>query len=185
MSKYWILWNTLSSKATFPKERIERLREVDPRARVPRKTLNDGVSLSNLNVRAALREFIEVNLKGLKLAPGTYLISTDYETAKKILDVIVGDKGLLEVGDVYSPVAETSLHTPIAHRFRGLMDEIQDLEYKFLLRETAFNALRIIEKADEIEEFKEAYGPLCPELSDWWVPTDTIEKVKELYNNVN
>lgn len=186
---YYVFWYSIDSKLTVPREMVENLRDVDPRAKVPKKTLDNG-HLSNINVRAALRGCVEDTLGGLKLAPSTYFL--DVSTSRLTdLDYVLFDIGCT-TGSVQvspsDPVTSITIKNGVNHKLRELESEICTLYGKYQKRRTAFNYLKVqsadAQKDALIKRYEILLGPLYhAPIGDYQKISPELDKLKELYDS--
>lgn len=185
MPDYYLFWYSIDSKVTVPRDVVLGLRDVDPRVRIPKKTLPDG-TLSNLNVRAALRDLLEDTLDGLRLHNGMYLL--------KVSDCTIND---LEVAftsigcnqgavrcDIDDQTSLISLEDAINRAALDMATDLISLLNKYTMKQTPYKGLMVLEKDAELKQLEFKYSDICKVktyINDEQVAE--IEKIKEMYEH--
>lgn len=179
----WILWYSLDSKLTAPKDAVERLREIDPRARVPRKTIEDN-HLSNLNIRAALREFIEDILKGVRLAPKTYFIRCEqYEISSlhTIMTEIGCDVGVIKVKNLLDDgLTSGTIGNGYINKWDELYVSLIEAVKHYHSKPTASKSLKVLDVHNEIVKLETEACEIFKTGFWYHIDEETEQLVKEL-----
>lgn len=190
--EYYVVWYSIDSKATVSRDLVLGLRMVHPKARVPSKTLPDG-TLSNLNVRAALRDLVEGTLEGVKLTGGTYFLKVAPETVIELRDrfLWIGcDVGVIEIHseDLAIPTSSYSTtHTQetiefeIAKKHSAELQQLMSLLDKYNSKPTAHRGMAVIEKLKEIRKFRAKYDFIELWLDISEEAEQQIKELEELY----